>query len=102
MKTLASPELAAKEWVDLKSQKVKIETRCEELKKILESYLVDQPEKTALLCGWRFVLSDVEREFFKLAEAKKKLKSILKPFITVSCFSQIRMSWQGGEEKQAG
>jgi hypothetical protein len=94
-----SPEKAAKEWIDLKAQKVVLEKRIDELKQVLEPFLGKQKDRTVELKGWRFSLAEIEREYFKLAEAKQKIEhKILKPFIQISKYIQIRTSWQGGED----
>ncbi len=93
-------EEAAREWVDLKSEKMRIENRLDELKKPLEGFLGKQPEKCAEMFGWKFSLVETERESFKLSAAKEKIDGrILKPYITLSKFNQIRTSFKGGEEK---
>ncbi len=94
-----SVEEAAREWTDLKSEKMRIENRLDELKKPIEEFLGKQPEKTAELHGWKFTLVATERESFRLSAAKEKIDGrILKPYITLSKFNQIRTSFRGGEE----
>lgn len=103
LKTKAiSPALAAKEWIDLRNAKLKIESRCEELKDVLKAFLEKEPERVAIFSGWKFFLCDMEREFFDLSAAKAKLKAaVLKPFIKLSCSTHMRTAWAGGEEKEA-
>lgn len=97
-----TPEDAASEWMKLKAEKLELERRLEELKKVLEPYLEKQEERTALLGGFEFKLVDSEREFFKLKEAKENLDGrVLKPYLYTTCFSQIRATWKGGEKKAA-
>jgi hypothetical protein len=97
---LSNPQAWAAEWVKLKGQKLSIEKKCEELKKLLEPYLEDQPEKVALLAGWKFSLVETTREFFRLNEAKEKIDGrVLAPYITKSTFNQIRTFWDGKEEE---
>lgn len=92
-------EKVAKEWIELKAQKMELEHRLDELKEVLEGILQDEPERSAEFCGFKFTLSEVEREFFKLSEAKKKIDGrMLKPFITLSKFMQIRTTWAGGDD----
>lgn len=91
-----SVENSAKEYLDLKLEKAKIEKRIDELKMELEPFLEEQPEKTAEMCGWKFSLIESERESFKLSAAKEKIDGrTLKPFITLSKFNQIRTVFKG-------
>jgi len=48
-------------------------------------YRLELPE------GISVVLSEVSKEYFKLADAKTELGEILDPFISVSCFTQMRV-----------
>lgn len=95
-------EIAAKEWIRLKTEKLGLESRIEETRKILEPYLESQPEGAAELVGFRFKLVTSEREFFKLAAAKEKIDGrILKPYITLSTSNQIRTTFHGKPEEVA-
>jgi hypothetical protein len=95
-------EEVAKEWVVLKSEKLRIEKRAEELKEILEPYLAGQPDQTAEISGFRFKLFEMERETFKLKAAKEKIDGrVLAPYITSSVSTVIRTTWKGGEEEAA-
>lgn len=89
-----SPEAVAKEWIVLKARKNAIEGRLEKLKVVLEPLLESRPEKRAELAGWEFRLNRKTRESFKLGDAKEKIAlSVLKPFITVSEYNEIRTTY---------
>lgn len=95
-------ENIAQEWLDLKNQKLLTEKRLDNLKPILETYLAEQPDKESEMCGFKFKLVNSERENFRLSEAKKKkgFWKLLKPFVTVSYFNQIRATFCGQEEEK--
>lgn len=97
-----TPEAAAKEWIELKSQSKGLEKRLDELKSILEPALREAPEKSAEWHGWKFSLVQFEKDSFSLSKAREKLDGrILAPYVTSSAVVQIRTSWQGGEQKEA-
>lgn len=91
------------EWVHTKAQIERLEKKKNELKVKLEAVLEKEPEQTLEIDGWRCVLVKSSRENFSLKEAYEKLDPIemkaLKPFISVSKFTQVRTSWQGGSEE---
>lgn len=98
---LKKPEDVAQEWLDLKTQKILIEKRIADLKPILEAFLIEQPDFEAEMCGHSFKVTTTARESFKLAEAKKKIdKKLLKPFISVTEFNQIRSTFCGDAKTQ--
>lgn len=100
-KTSKKIEIAdlAKEWLTLKDEQKTIERRLSELKKELEPYLEKQPDKNAELAGFRFTLIHSERESFKLSEAKEAIDNrTLRPYISLSSFTQIRTCSLGKSE----
>lgn len=95
-------QMAAKEYVHLKTDLKFLEKRLEELKEVIEPALRELPEKTAEWHGWKFSLVEFEKENFSLSKAREKIDGrTLAPFVTVSPIVQIRTSWQGGEEEFA-
>lgn len=88
----------AKEWLKLKSRQKAIEKKLGDLKKELEPYLNEKDDKSAELEGHKFSLLLSERESFRLKEAKEELDiRLLRPYITISAFSQIRTCPLGKE-----
>jgi hypothetical protein len=95
-------EDVAKEWIGLKTQLKEIEKSIDELKPNLEEYLSQLPEHSEEFHGWRFSLVEFVKESFSLSKAKEKIDGrTLAPYITETSVTQIRTSWQGGEEKKA-
>lgn len=91
-------EAAAAEWISLKTKNKFNEKRLDELKKVIEPFLKELPEKTKDFHGWKFSLVEFEKQSFSLAKAKEKLDGrLLSPYISTSTCIQIRTSWQGGE-----
>lgn len=97
------PEDVAQEWLELREKKMLLEKRIDEIKPILETYLALDPSYEMEMCGHKFKLVNSEREFFKLAEAKKNMDGrILRPYITTTSFNQIRVTFCGEEEGKEG
>ncbi len=99
---LKSPEDVAQEWLKLKEKKILLEKRIDDLKPILEAFLLEQQDQEAEICGYRFKISVCERSIFELAKAlkNKTLSKLLKPYIKEISYSQIRASFCGEEEIQ--
>jgi hypothetical protein len=92
-------EKSAKQYLELKTEKVRIEKQLDVLKKTIAPYLEGFPERKAELCGFEFSLVETERENFKLSAAKEKIEAkVLSPFISVSNYTSIRTTFRGGEE----
>lgn len=89
-------------WIDVKAQIERLEKEKSELKEKLEKVLEKEPDQTLELNGWKCTLVESSRESFRLKEAKIELDlKVLKPFISISKFTQIRTTWQGGEVEAA-
>lgn len=98
-------ETVAKRWIELKSHAKELEKELAELKPILEGALLEAPEKSLELCGWRFLLVEFDKENFTWSKAKTELTPAvlakLEPYLSTSQVVQIRTSWQGGEKEAA-
>ncbi len=91
-----TPEKAAAEWIELKTQKAQIEGRLDELKKILEPFLENEPDKRAFLHGFDFFLVETSREYFDLKRAREKIDGrVLAPYMASTSYSSIRTTWKG-------
>lgn len=101
-KTEMTPEQAAKEWIQLKEQGMLIEKRLANVKHVLLAHLQEQPDKSCEFIGYKFSLIETSREHFKLKDAKAKIDNrILKPYISITEFTQIRTSFQGNDDELA-
>lgn len=92
---------ASERWLELKAMAKDIERGLAELKPVIEEGLADS-EGSYEAHGWKFSLVKFEKESFSLSKAREVLDGrVLAPYITTSEVTQIRTSWQGGEEKEA-
>lgn len=70
-----------------------LEAELQPYKAILEEAALNAPGMSMNVDGIKITLSEAEREIFQLADAKQALgNKILKPFIKISMFTQLRVT----------
>lgn len=83
---------AAAEYMRLKAQSAELEAALKRIRNVLEVAVGSAPEKRAEIAGFKFALVEVERDNFNLKKALEKLdKRTLRPFITTSRYTQLRV-----------
>lgn len=88
------------EYIELKNRRAEIEKQMEEMKPEIEKFLEEQPEKAFQVGNWKINLVHSKKESFNLKKAKENLDGrVLKPYLKVSEFTQIRTVFRG-EKKE--
>lgn len=87
------------EYARLKEEHAALEKTMKRLRNVIEVALAEQPEHRATIAGFRLALVPVERRSFDLKAALEKLdKRKLRPFISTSEYTQLRLVPVGSVE----
>jgi hypothetical protein len=87
------------EYQAAKDQMAALEAVLKRLRNVIEVALADQPEQKAEIAGYRCAVIEVERDNFNLKKALEKLDGrVLRPFITTSKYTQLRVVGTKGDE----
>jgi hypothetical protein len=86
-------EEAALEYMRLKAQAAELDAAMKRLRNVIEVAIAEEPEKRAVIAGFRFALVTVERDNFNLKKALEKLDGrVLRPYITTSRYTMLKVS----------
>jgi hypothetical protein len=92
-------EETVRELARLKEESAKLEALMKRLRNVVEVALAGEPDRRAEIAGFVCSVSDVERDNFNLKKALEKLDGrVLRPFITTSKYTQLRIVPAKGDE----